>query len=209
MTHAIDRTGDWRARLFLEGFDLFNRGKRFEAHEEWEAMWLEEPKGHPNRLFLQGLIQIAAAFHRIETSFPRAAWRLFRSARRKLIPYRSGYKGVDVGALIPLLDGWLERLAVSDGRGAPPDAWFRMEVSGRGWNEPAREADGTAAGQAVARAFEQYSSDRTVRTGCPTCGAELEVNGRSRAPEHDTETAWRVACPAGCVEATIAEGAAR
>src|SRR5437870_2421253 len=41
------------------GRALFNAGRYFEAHEVWEAAWLQE-RGRTRRL-LQGLIQIAAA----------------------------------------------------------------------------------------------------------------------------------------------------
>ncbi|MDQ2978775.1 MAG: DUF309 domain-containing protein [Acidobacteriota bacterium] len=44
------------------GRALFNRGAYFEAHEVWEAAWLDE-RGNTRRL-LQGLIQIAAAFYK-------------------------------------------------------------------------------------------------------------------------------------------------
>lgn len=47
---------------YERGRDLFNRGRFFEAHEEWEKLWL---RAHgARRLFLQGLIQIAAGCHK-------------------------------------------------------------------------------------------------------------------------------------------------
>lgn len=200
MTHAVDRSGDWKARLYARGFELFNAGKRFEAHEEWETLWLDEPKGHPNRLFLQGLIQVAAAFHRVDTHFLRAAYRLFRSARRKLIPFAPSYKGVDVAALVPRIEAWIERLGAPDRTDAPSHAEdFPIACGGRGWNEPGREAETSAGRLSAFRAFEQYSSDREVRASCPECGAGLAVNGRRRAPAEDAERAWTVACPGGCV----------
>ncbi|MCE9581852.1 MAG: DUF309 domain-containing protein [Planctomycetes bacterium] len=209
MTHGIDKTGDWKSRLFTLGFELFNKGERFEAHEEWEAIWLDEPKGHPNRLFLQGLIQVAAAFHRVDTNFLGAAYRLFRSARRKLLPYSPGYKGVDVASLIPLVEKWVARLeALNDGKPAPEAPYFQMQMRGKGWNEPTRAADSSAAGLATFKAFEQYSSDREVRSECPTCRTPLVVNGRNRAPSTDLERSWHVACPRACVTAEFAEGRA-
>jgi len=47
---------------FERGRDLFNRGRFFDAHEAWEALWLHAHG--PRRLFLQGLIQIAAGCHK-------------------------------------------------------------------------------------------------------------------------------------------------
>jgi predicted metal-dependent hydrolase len=47
---------------FERGRELFNRGRFFEAHEEWERLWLHAHG--PRRLYLQGLIQIAAGCHK-------------------------------------------------------------------------------------------------------------------------------------------------
>jgi len=44
-----------------QGRRLFNAGHFFEAHEVWEAAWLREEA--EIRTLLQGLIQVAAAFH--------------------------------------------------------------------------------------------------------------------------------------------------
>ena len=51
-----------RAAL-AEGRRLFNAGRFFEAHEAWEAAWLREQEHPWVRTLLQGLIQVAAAFH--------------------------------------------------------------------------------------------------------------------------------------------------
>ena len=46
---------------FARGARLFDAGEFFEAHEAWEHVWLASA-GSEKR-FLQGIIQIAAAFH--------------------------------------------------------------------------------------------------------------------------------------------------
>ncbi len=65
------------------GADLFNRGLYWEAHEAWEELWLEledEPK-----LFVQGLIQVAAAGHKaFVQKQPRGCVKLLTSALEKL-----------------------------------------------------------------------------------------------------------------------------
>ena len=48
-------------RLYQKGLEAFNSGHFYEAHEHWEEVWLETP--NPDKMFLQGLIQVAAAFH--------------------------------------------------------------------------------------------------------------------------------------------------
>jgi predicted metal-dependent hydrolase len=49
---------------FLRGARLFDAGAFFEAHEAWEEHWRVEGD-ETQRRFLQGLIQIAAAFHQL------------------------------------------------------------------------------------------------------------------------------------------------
>jgi predicted metal-dependent hydrolase len=46
---------------FERGLKHFNAREFFEAHEVWEEVWLNEDE--PEKTFLQGIIQIAAAFH--------------------------------------------------------------------------------------------------------------------------------------------------
>jgi hypothetical protein len=46
---------------FERGLAHFNARRFFEAHEVWEEIWLVE--NEPEKTFLQGIIQIAAAFH--------------------------------------------------------------------------------------------------------------------------------------------------
>ncbi len=53
------RWNDSEAYLF--GVDLWNQGYFWEAHEAWEGIWKETPSDSPARLFLQGMIQLAAA----------------------------------------------------------------------------------------------------------------------------------------------------
>ena len=50
------------AEEFEHGCELFNRGRFFDAHEAWERLWMHAHG--PTRLFLQGLIQIAAGCHK-------------------------------------------------------------------------------------------------------------------------------------------------
>jgi hypothetical protein len=51
-------------RAFRRGATLFDAGQYFEAHEAWEARWLTT-QDTGERLLLQGLIQVAAAFHKL------------------------------------------------------------------------------------------------------------------------------------------------
>jgi hypothetical protein len=49
---------------FAEGARLFDAGEYFEAHEAWERRW-KVATDATERRFLQGLIQVAAAFHKL------------------------------------------------------------------------------------------------------------------------------------------------
>ena len=45
--------------LFAKGLEEFRAGRFFEAHEEWDVLWKDSTGD--DRVFLQGLIQLAAA----------------------------------------------------------------------------------------------------------------------------------------------------
>src|SRR5215470_16086391 len=81
------------------GVELFNRGLYWEAHEAWEELWLEledEPK-----LFLQGLIQLAAAYHKATVQMqPSGCVKLHRSALVKLAPAPREFMGVQIEPLV-------------------------------------------------------------------------------------------------------------
>ena len=87
----------WEA--LARGADLFNRGLHWEAHEAWEELWLEledEPK-----LFVQGLIQLAAAYHKATVQMqPRGCVKLHRSALEKLAPAPRDFMGVQTEPLL-------------------------------------------------------------------------------------------------------------
>src|ERR1017187_2425136 len=69
-------------RLFIEGLEAFNSGQFYEAHEIWEEVWLETP--NPEKMFLQGLIQVAAAFHHHSRSNCLGTKNLIQAALAKL-----------------------------------------------------------------------------------------------------------------------------
>jgi predicted metal-dependent hydrolase len=75
------------------GVALFNAAEFWHAHERWERLWLVAKD--PERRFLQGLIQLAAAYHHVKRGTLRGAVRLFDAALTKLEPYADGYLGVD------------------------------------------------------------------------------------------------------------------
>jgi predicted metal-dependent hydrolase len=101
--------------LFARGLEEFRTGRFFEAHEVWERLWKTAPEG--DRLFLQGLIQLAAGLVHCERGRTAPAMRLFRLARQKLAEYPDGYCGLPLDGLRSALDTQL-----GEGRTAAADS---------------------------------------------------------------------------------------
>jgi predicted metal-dependent hydrolase len=83
---------------FAVGMKHHNEGRYYEAHEAWEELWHVE-SDDSRRLFLQGLIQVTSAFHKI--FFQRelgGAARLLERGLKKLEPYPDEYEGLALGA---------------------------------------------------------------------------------------------------------------
>jgi predicted metal-dependent hydrolase len=75
------------------GISLFNQQHFWHAHEAWEVLWLVA-RGD-DKTFLQGLIQLAAAYHHVQRGTYRGAMRLFDAALRRLSPFPDGHFGID------------------------------------------------------------------------------------------------------------------
>jgi predicted metal-dependent hydrolase len=69
-------------RDFARAVELFNGGHYFESHEVWERLWLRAAR--TDKLFLQGLIQAAAAMLHLERGNLRGARSLYRKALTRL-----------------------------------------------------------------------------------------------------------------------------
>jgi predicted metal-dependent hydrolase len=86
-----------RRPVLLAGVAQYNGGFFFEAHETWEELWLQSP--WPFRRFLQGLIQLAAAFvHLMRHEYPGTV-RLLNEALAKLQD-ASVTAGIDANRLV-------------------------------------------------------------------------------------------------------------
>jgi predicted metal-dependent hydrolase len=98
---------DDRERL-EPGRAAFNRGEYFVAHELWEEVWREVDDAE-RRLYVQGLIQIAAGLHHLQQHRARPAAGLLRKGLEKVSRCRRVSPG---GFRIDLLAGQMERLLV-------------------------------------------------------------------------------------------------
>jgi predicted metal-dependent hydrolase len=105
---------------FARGARLFNAGEFFDAHEAWEDRWRAAPEASERR-FLQGLIQVAAGFHKLlEMHDSAAALRLLAKGLAKLNACPAQVGDLDLAKFRDAIDrcarslanGQLERSAI-------------------------------------------------------------------------------------------------
>jgi predicted metal-dependent hydrolase len=88
---------DWSEGALAEGLRLYDAGEFFTAHEAWESVWLVLPE--PEKTFLQGLIQVTAAFHHLQRDNPLGTALLLQAALRRLERYPESFGGISVTLL--------------------------------------------------------------------------------------------------------------
>jgi hypothetical protein len=88
---------DWTEGELAEGLRCYNAGKFFAAHEAWESLWLASRE--PEKTFLQGLIQVAAAFHHLQRENRLGTALLLQAALTRLERYPARFGGVSVALL--------------------------------------------------------------------------------------------------------------
>jgi uncharacterized protein len=103
---------NWTEGALAEGLRLYNAGEFFTAHEAWESVWLGSPE--PEKTFLQGLIQVTAAFHHLRRDNPLGTMLLLQAALRRLDRYPAGFGGISVALLCHDIR---ERLRMLEGGG--------------------------------------------------------------------------------------------
>jgi uncharacterized protein len=99
---------DWTQGALAEGLRRYHAGEFFAAHEEWESVWLGAPE--PEKMFLQGLIQVTAAFHHLQRNNPLGTALLLRAALGRLERYPACFGGISVALLRNDIREWLEAL---------------------------------------------------------------------------------------------------
>lgn len=109
-----------REKKFEEGLAHFNAKKFFEAHEFWEEIWLVEPE--PEKTFLQGLIQVTAAFHHRQRGNPEGVELLLAAGIVKLLRFPEDHRGLAIGELRENAKRWARAVGMGDdlGEGALP-----------------------------------------------------------------------------------------
>jgi uncharacterized protein len=98
--------------LFDRGLEAFNSSHFFEAHEFWEEVWLETAE--PDKSFLQGLIQVAAAFHHHSRANLKGTRNLLQEGLLKLDRFPETHAGLAVEPLRSAVRNWLDALNASE-----------------------------------------------------------------------------------------------
>lgn len=106
--------GSWDSEIcspFHRGLGLFNTGDFFDAHEALEDAWRESPRGRPLRRHLQGMVQLAVAFHHQSRDNFTGARSVLDRALRNLIGADDSFPDLDLDRLRADLAGWQHYLA--------------------------------------------------------------------------------------------------
>lgn len=97
---------------YRRGIQLFNERNFFDAHEVWEDVWRES--NGTEKKFLQGLIQVAVAFHHHSTGNLVGARSLLERARRNLAEYPGEFCGIALASLLSSMGAWRDAIGVDD-----------------------------------------------------------------------------------------------
>ena len=81
-------------KRFAEGVEFFNSAHYYDAHEAWEDVWRESIG--EERLYLQGLVQVAVALHHASTRNYLGAKSVLARAARNLSTCPRSLHGIDV-----------------------------------------------------------------------------------------------------------------
>jgi predicted metal-dependent hydrolase len=93
---------------YSRGITLFNQASFFACHEALEDAWRDAPESE--KKFLQGLIQIAVAFHHHSKGNSTGARSLLARALRNLAEYPEEFAGLKLTPLRRSVAGWREAL---------------------------------------------------------------------------------------------------
>jgi hypothetical protein len=88
---------DWKSGELAEGLACYRRTEFFQTHEHWEIVWLTLDE--PEKSFMQALIQMAAAFHHLQSDNRAGALSLLRKVLRRIECCPEGFCGIAISSL--------------------------------------------------------------------------------------------------------------
>jgi predicted metal-dependent hydrolase len=97
---------------FTRGIALFNNREFWEAHEAWEEIWQNHPED--GRFFIQGLIQLAAAYHQLLRKIYRGYVIHLKRAQERLMLFPALFLGINVAALLETIDASLKTIELEE-----------------------------------------------------------------------------------------------
>ena len=121
-------TLDWTQGSLAEGLRLYETGEFFAAHEAWESRWLESQE--PEKTFLQGLIQVAAAFHHYSRANRQGTQNLLQAGLIKIERFPHTHRGLALEPLRVAVRRWLA--ALEDGEDPAENESPQIEHRGEG-----------------------------------------------------------------------------
>ena len=108
---------------FNRGLGLFNRAHFFDAHEVLEDVWRALPRdfssGRHLRLHVQGMVQLAVAFHHQSKGNQVGARSVLERAMRNISGADSSFPDLDLDRLRAELALWRQHLDHSDSPSEP------------------------------------------------------------------------------------------
>jgi len=125
----MDRTDD--GEPLRHGIELFNRAEFFEAHEALEDVWRVAATGTARRRHLQGLVQLAVAFHHESRGNVVGARSVLERGVKNLAGAEESIPELDFARLRSALADWRSHLAGDGSRPALPSIVQRARVKTR------------------------------------------------------------------------------
>jgi hypothetical protein len=110
--NALLKQLDWTRGKLAEGLRCYHAEEFFAAHEDWELVWLKLPE--PEKTFLQGLIQVAAALYHLQRGNPEGTVSLLRAALGRIEPHSPAFGGIAVASLCEEIRAWLRALEANE-----------------------------------------------------------------------------------------------
>ncbi|MGH2677212.1 MAG: DUF309 domain-containing protein [Actinomycetota bacterium] len=120
---------DAENRLQLEDFDSlpleenhrlgrehFNAGRFFPAHEAWETAW-KQARETEDEEFYKGLSQLGAGYTHYRRGNPHGTHTLMRRGLSRISRYGSAHGGIDVAALVEVVEGQATEVERAEGAG--------------------------------------------------------------------------------------------